>query len=327
MTWLPEASHHAALIDILLAGLLIISLAVLALVFGLIILNVVRFHAGRTRPPRPAMPEHKSWRFEIAWTSATLVIFFALFLWAAKLYVTNFEPPAGAIQIYVTGKQWMWKIQYPGGQREINALHVPVGRPVQLLMTSEDVIHDFSVPALRIKHDVLPGRYESLWFKADETGSFRFYCTQFCGIDHSRMTGTLSVMTPAQYAQWMGATPVTGTLAAAGEAIFIRNGCSGCHISSRYPADADTSRAPSMIGLYGSTITLADGRVVIADLAFLHNAIIDPQNWRSRGYTTEMPSFRGVLSEDDLAALVAYLQTLAASAAGPDAGNAVREGN
>ncbi|WP_264812513.1 cytochrome c oxidase subunit II, partial [Gluconacetobacter sacchari] len=224
MSWLPEASAHAARIDLLLAGLTIISLAVLGLVFGLMVLNVMRFRAGRTTAVARAAAGHKNWWFEIAWTAATLVIFFGLFLWATQLYVVGFRPPADAIQIYVTGKQWMWKIQYPGGQREINALHVPAGRPVRLLMTSEDVIHDFSVPALRIKHDVLPGRYQSLWFTATRTGSFRLYCTQFCGVGHSRMTGTLTVLDAADYADWLNNVPASGSLAMEGEALFIRSG-------------------------------------------------------------------------------------------------------
>ncbi|MBB2200867.1 cytochrome c oxidase subunit II [Gluconacetobacter tumulisoli] len=314
MTWLPEASAHAMRIDILLTGLVIISLAVLGLVFGLMLLNVLRFRAGRTTVADHVAARHKSWGFEIAWTSATLAIFFGLFLWATQLYVVGFRPPAGAIQIYVTGKQWMWKVQYPGGQREINALHVPVGRPVQLLLTSEDVIHDFSIPVLRIKHDVLPGRYQSLWFTADRTGSFRFYCTQFCGLAHSRMTGMLTILNAADYAGWLNSTPATGSLVQTGEALFIRNGCSGCHASSRYAPDAtDTSRAPSVVGLYGSRVTLADGHAVVADAAFLHDAIVDPPRRSGASYATEMPSFRGVLAEDDLAALVAYLQTLSPS--------------
>jgi cytochrome c oxidase subunit II len=319
MTWLPEASSHAMRIDLLLAGLVIISLAVLGLVFGLMLLNVLRFRAGRVTQADKVEAAHKSWGFEIAWTSATLLIFFGLFLWATQLYVVGFRPPAGAIQIYVTGKQWMWKIQYPGGQREINAVHVPAGRPVQLLLTSEDVIHDFSIPALRIKHDVLPGRYQSLWFTANQTGSFRLYCTQFCGLGHSRMTGTLTVLGAADYAAWLNGTPVSGSLATAGEALFIRSGCSGCHASSRYAPDAaDTSRAPSMVGLYGSRVVLADGRAVVADVAFLHDSILDPPHRRDASFATEMPSFRGVLAEDDLAALVAYLQTLSTA---PEAGN------
>lgn len=314
MTWLPAISSHAQRIDILLGGLLVVSLAVLGLVFGLMFLNVIRFRKGSRMQPGHEVTEHKNWRFEIGWTSVTLIVFFGLFVWAARLYVVGFQPPSDAIQIYVTGKQWMWKVQYPGGQREINALHVPAGRPVQLLMTSEDVIHDFSIPALRIKHDVLPGRYQSLWFTAITTGTFRFYCTQFCGIGHSRMTGMLMVLDRAAYADWLDHTPASGSLAAKGEVLFIRNGCSGCHVSSRYAPDAtDNSRAPSMAGLYGSQVILADGSATRADSAFLHDAIVNPPEWRRAGYTTQMPSFRSVLSEDEVAALVAYLQTLSPS--------------
>ncbi|PYD48554.1 cytochrome c oxidase subunit II [Novacetimonas pomaceti] len=332
MSWLPEASAHATRIDILLAGLLLISLAVLGLVFGLMTINIIRFRVGSRVPLSHEAVVHKSWRFEIGWTSATLVIFFLLFLWAARLYVVGFQPPSGAIQIYVTGKQWMWKVQYPGGQREINMLHVPMGRAVQLLLTSEDVIHDFSIPVLRIKHDVLPGRYQSIWFVATRSGQFRFYCTQFCGIGHSRMTGTLVVLNSTDYADWLDHTPASGSLATTGEMLFIRNGCSGCHVSGRYAPDArDTSRAPSMVGLYGSTVPGPDGRPVRVDSAFLHDAILHGGPARSQpgNYSTEMPSFRGVLGEDDLAALVAYLQTLSPSASSGMGVDAVtpREGN
>lgn len=316
MSWLPEASAHAGQVDILLAGLLLISLAVLGLVFGLMMLNIIRFRVGSRVPVSEETVAHKSWRFEIGWTSVTLMVFFALFIWAARLYVVGFQPPSGAIQIYVTGKQWMWKVQYPGGQREINALHVPLGRPVQLLLTSEDVIHDFSIPVLRIKHDVLPGRYQSLWFTATQAGSFRFYCTQFCGIGHSRMTGTLIVLTQTDYAAWLSQTPASGSLAMKGEALFIRNGCSGCHVSQLYAPDADdTSRAPSMVGLYGSEIIGPDGQRVRVDNAFLHDAILHTGSARGQeaAYTTQMPSYRGVLGEEDVAALIAYIQTLSPS--------------
>ncbi|MBO1325523.1 cytochrome c oxidase subunit II [Acetobacter sp. TBRC 12305] len=316
MTWLPAASVHAGQVDILLGGLLLISLAVLGLVFGLMLLNIIRFRVGSRVPVSAETVAHKSWRFEIAWTSVTLAVFFALFLWAARLYVVGFQPPSGAIQIYVTGKQWMWKVQYPGGQREINALHVPLGRPVQLLLTSEDVIHDFSIPALRIKHDVLPRRYQSLWFTATQVGAFRFYCTQFCGIGHSRMTGTLIVLTPTDYANWLGQTPASGSLATRGEALFIHNGCSGCHVSQPYsPGADDTSRAPSMVGLYGSQTMGPDGQRVKVDNAFLHDAILHTAtvSGQAAAYATQMPSYRGVLAEEDLAALIAYIQTLSPS--------------
>ena len=166
--WLPEATTSAPEIDYLIIALLLISCAVLALVFGLMLLYMFKYRAGSSID-RGAIAE-KTWRLETGWTVATLLIFFGLFVWGADLYVRLFQPPADAMKIYVIGKQWMWKVEHPGGQREIDALHVPVGRPIELVMTSEDVIHDFSVPAFRIKHDVLPGRYETLWFQADRAG-------------------------------------------------------------------------------------------------------------------------------------------------------------
>jgi cytochrome c oxidase subunit II len=255
MTWLPEASTYAPEIDALLAGLTLISLAVLGLVFALMFINVVRFRAGT--------PVHRA--------------------------------PA---------------IEYPGGQREINALHVPIGRAVQLLMTSEDVIHDFSLPAFRVKHDVLPGRYESFWFNADRTGTFNLYCTQFCGTGHSHMTGSVTVMTAGDYADWLGRSPTPGSLVSQGEEVFVRNGCGGCHIGSAYAGTGSTVAAPSLVGLSGRAVTLTGGRTVIADASYLHDSILDPQNWRVAGYSPVMPSFHGVMGEDDVAALVAYLQTL-----------------
>jgi cytochrome c oxidase subunit 2 len=309
MTWLPEASTYAPEIDALLAGLTLISLAVLGLVFALMFINVVRFRAGTPVHRAPAIA-HKSWGFEIGWTSATLLVFFGLFLWATRAYVMTFQPPAQALQIYVIGKQWMWKSEYPGGQREINALHVPIGRAVQLLMTSEDVIHDFSLPAFRVKHDVLPGRYESFWFNADRTGTFNLYCTQFCGTGHSHMTGSVTVMTAGDYADWLGRSPTPGSLVSQGEEVFVRNGCGGCHIGSAYAGTGSTVAAPSLVGLSGRAVTLTGGRTVIADASYLHDSILDPQNWRVAGYSPVMPSFHGVMGEDDVAALVAYLQTL-----------------
>jgi hypothetical protein len=159
---LPAASSGAPEVDHLLWALLAITVAVLALVFGLMFLYIIKYRAGNGLD-RGAITE-KTWKFETAWTVATLLVFFGLFLWGADLYVRLFRPPSGTLKIYVIAKQWMWKVEHPGGQREINALHLPVGRPIELVMTSEDVIHDFSVPAFRIKHDVLPDRYETLWF-------------------------------------------------------------------------------------------------------------------------------------------------------------------
>jgi cytochrome c oxidase subunit II len=199
--FLPEASANAAQADWLLLGLMMGSIAVLALVFGLMFTYVVRYRAGNPRP-RGEIAE-RTFGIEMSWTIATLVVFFGLFIWGADIYIRLFRPPPDATKIYVVGKQWMWKVEHVDGQREIDALHVPVGHPVELLMTSEDVIHDFSVPAFRIKHDVLPGRYEMIWFTPDRVGTYHLFCTQLCGADHASMTGTVTVLSPADYQAWL----------------------------------------------------------------------------------------------------------------------------
>ena len=306
---LPAASVNAGEVDALLFALLLMSLAVLALVFGLIWLYVIRYRTGNTES-RGAIG-HKTWRTEIGWTTATLVLFFALFVWGADLYVRLYTPPGDALKIYVIGKQWMWKVEHDGGQREINALHIPVGRPVQLLMTSEDVIHDFAIPAFRIKHDVLPGRYEALWFDAQTPGSYHLFCTQFCGTDHSSMIGEVVVMTLPDYTRWLSQNGSSDTLVAAGQALFTQYGCSGCHQAGRI-GGGGTVRAPSLNGVYGSPVPLADGSTVFADDQYLRDSILMPAKQLVASYPPVMPSFAGQLGEEDLIKLIAFIKSLAA---------------
>ena len=223
----PAASGTAHEVDALLTALLLISGAVLALVFGLLLLYMFKYRENS--PLDRGNVGEKSWRLEAAWTGGTLIAFFGLFIWGADLYVRMFQPPVDALRIYVVGKQWMWKIEHAAGEREINSLHVPVNLPVELVMTSEDVIHDFSVPAFRIKHDVLPGRYETLWFKAELPGTYHLYCTQFCGLDHAHMTGDVVVMTQPDYARWLEANAAPDSITAAGQKLYQSLGCSACH--------------------------------------------------------------------------------------------------
>jgi cytochrome c oxidase subunit 2 len=307
--WLPEASNSAAETDRLLLGLLLLTVAVLALVFGLMFRYIVKYRAGSALD-RSAVAQ-KSWIFEISWTAATLLIFFGLFIWGADLYVRLSRPPRNALKIYVIAKQWMWKTEHVGGQRELNALHVPLGIPVELVMTSEDVIHDFSVPAFRIKHDVLPGRYESLSFTANRPGEYTLYCTQFCGVDHSRMVGKVVVLPQPLFQAWLDQNGSGGTLAAAGSTLFIRFGCSGCHGNDGSGSDSGSVRAPSLAGLYGSRVLLADGTQTNADEGYLHDSIVMPQRQLVSGYAPIMPSFAGQLDEEDILKLVAYIKSLA----------------
>jgi cytochrome c oxidase subunit II len=312
--WLPQATTSAAEVDALIVALLLISLAILALVFGLMLLYLFKYRAN-SKVDRGALAE-KSWRIETAWTVATLLIFFGLFVWGADLYVRLFQPPADALKIHIVGKQWMWKAEHPGGQSEINALHVPLGRPVQLIMTSEDVIHDFSIPAFRIKHDVLPGRYETLWFEALEPGRFRLFCTQLCGTGHSAMIGEIVVLADPDYQAWLAQNGGGETLAKAGEVLFMRYGCSGCHGGNGVGGSqaGSTVRAPALAGLYGSPVTLADGRVVIADDRYIRDCILIPETLRVASYPPLMPSYAGQIGEDDLIKIIAYVKSLSMEA-------------
>jgi cytochrome c oxidase subunit II len=309
--WLPQATTMAPEIDDLIIVLVLISCAILALVFGLMLLYMFKYRAG-SAIDRGAMAK-KTWRLETAWTAATLLAFFGLFVWGADLYVRLSQPAADALKIYVIAKQWMWKVEHPGGQREINAVHLPVGRPIELVMTSEDVIHDFSVPAFRIKHDVLPGRYETLSFSADRPGTYHLFCTQLCGTDHAHMVGEVVVMSGAAYQNWLEQNGAGETLAAAGKTLFMRYGCSGCHGGNGAGGSqsASTVRAPPLAGLYGSPVTLADGRLVTADDRYIRDCILLPDTQRVASYPPVMPSFTGQISEEDLLQIIAYIKSLA----------------
>ncbi|MFL5267847.1 MAG: cytochrome c oxidase subunit II [Stellaceae bacterium] len=299
-----SASTVAQEFNVLFAALLAISVAVLGLVALLMLRFCIRYRRGTAadRGHRTG----KSWHWEIGWTSASLVVFLGLYAWGADLYLREHHPPAGASDIYIVGKQWMWKVEHPGGQREINALHVAVNRPVRLVMTSQDVIHGFFVPAFRLKQDVVPGRYVSLWLNPNRTGTYHLFCSQFCGTEHAEMGGSVTVMGAGEFQQWLAANATGGTLAAEGGALYRRLGCSGCH------GEGAHVHAPSLAGLYGRPVTLRSGGTAIADDGFIRDAILEPQKRPPAGYATIMPSFAGQIDEEQVASLVAYIKSLAA---------------
>jgi len=311
--WLPAASANAPEVDHLIWSLLGISIAVLALVFGLMLLYMFKYRAG-SKIERGALAK-KSWRLESAWTAATLLAFFGLFVWGADLYIRLFQPPPEALRVYVIGKQWMWKIEHIGGEREINALHVPINMPIELVMTSEDVIHDFSIPAFRVKHDVLPGRYETLWFEAKTPGSYHLFCTQFCGIDHAHMTGEVVAMTQPNFERWLQQNDLGDTMAATGAKLYMHYGCSGCHGGNGAAADSaaavpGATRAPRLSNLFGADVPLAGGSTMRVDDQYLRDAILNPAERRVAGYQPIMPSFAGLMSEEDLINVIAYIKSL-----------------
>jgi cytochrome c oxidase subunit 2 len=301
----PQAASLSPETDFLFFGLLIISALVLGLLFTLLLLYCIKYRRGSGASR--AGQEEKSWRIEIGWTVTTLIAFVALFFWGADLYARLYEAPPDTLDIFVVGKQWMWKVQHPDGQAEIDTLHVPVDRDIRVIMASQDVIHSFYIPAFRIKRDVVPGRYESLWFHPTEIGTYALECSEFCGTDHARMTGEIVVMSQADYANWLATQAHGDSLAGAGEKLFHSLGCGGCH------GPASTVHAPDLADLYGKTVTLADGGFARADDDFLRDAILLPQKRAPAGYAPVMPSFAGQLDESQILALIAYIKSLDAS--------------
>jgi len=226
-----------------------------------------------------------------------------ILLWGAAVYFRSRTPPRDSTEVYVVAKQWMWKLEHAEGQREINELHVPVGRDVKLIMTSQDVIHSFFVPAFRMKQDVLPGRYTMAWFHATKPGTYHLFCAEYCGTQHSGMIGSIVVLEPAQYEAWMsGGSP--GPLSATGEKIFAELGCATCHRSD------SQGRGPNLQGVFGRPVALADGRTVTADENYLRECILDPGAKRVKGFQPIMPTFQGLVSEEQVNALVAYVKSL-----------------
>lgn len=309
LPFLPQsASNFAGEFNILFAGLL----AITSTVLGLVVLLMFRFCAHYRRNNEAADRGHqtrKSWRWEVGWTTASFVVFLGLYAWGADIYLREHHPPAQAQDIYVVGKQWMWKVEHHGGQREVNALHVALNQPVRLVMTSQDVIHGFFVPDFRLKQDVVPGRYVTLWFDPDRAGTYRLYCSQFCGTDHAAMGGMVTVMAPGDFAKWLTDNASDATLAGDGATLFHRVGCDGCH------GEGASVAAPSLAGLYGRPVALTDGGSAIADDGFIRAAIIEPAQHEAAGYPPVMPSFAGQLDEEQVVALVAYIKSLSAGGA------------
>lgn len=310
--WVPFWPDTAAINGIVVNNLYVAELGVCALIMttvvGMMLIFCVRYRSGSTasRAGRVA----KTWHFEIGWTVATLIAFLVLFVWGASVYIWLYQTPRGDIEIYVVAKRWMWKFEHPGGQGEIDALHVPVAKTIRLVLTSQDVIHSFYVPAFRVKHDVVPGTYETIWFKATKPGVYLLECTQYCGLQHATMKGEVIVMTPTDYADWLTQQGVHESMAQQGEALFRAKGCSGCHGAN------STVHAPSLDGLFGSLVHLQDGSVRRADEQYIRDCILEPRSFTVAGYPPLMPDFKGQLSEEDLIKLVAYLQSLGSKTEG-----------
>jgi len=305
--WPARASTTAGSVDALYIFLVALSLFVSVAIFTMICIFALRY---RQRKGREAEQVEGSTILELTWSAIPLAIFLFIFAWGAVVYFKERTPPRGATQIYVVAKQWMWKLQHEEGQREINELHVPVGRDVEMIMTSQDVIHSFYVPAFRIKQDVLPGRYTTLWFHATRSGTYHLFCAEYCGTQHSGMIGQVVVLEPAQYEAWLSGGLASGSLASNGQNIFQQLGCVTCHRS-------DTQgRGPNLVGLFGKRVQLEDGRTVIADENYVRESILNPSAKIVSGFKPIMPSWQGQVNEEQLNQLVAYIKSLSPAPAG-----------
>jgi cytochrome c oxidase subunit 2 len=299
----PAASTLANDVDLLFWFFVVVCGFFGLLVFGLLALFSARYRAKAQRyDPNHAQP---LW-LEIGWALPPLAVVAVLFVWGAKVYVEAYTPPSEALEIFVTGKQWMWKIQHPNGKKEINALHVPLGRAVKLTMTSEDVIHSFYVPAFRLKRDVLPGKYTSMWFEATQTGDYHLFCAEYCGTDHSRMIGRVTVMSQADYEAWLGGGEQLLSLEERGQRLFNQRACVTCHNG------LPEASGPDLVGLFGSERRLSNGETVTADVDYLRESILYPTKKIAVGYAPVMPTFAGQLSEEQITALIEYMRTLKA---------------
>jgi cytochrome c oxidase subunit 2 len=298
-----QASNFAPSVDSVFAYLTAVCLFFAVAITVAII--VFFFKYRRQRPDEVGIPIHGDMRLEAAWIVVPLILALSMFAWGAVVYVDFRRMPMDTLDIYVIGKQWMWKVQQPTGLREINELHVPVARNVKLILASEDVIHDFSVPAFREKMDVVPGRYNVMWFRPTKTGRYRFFCQQYCGTNHARMVGWVTVMEPTEYAQWLaGSSESVENPVIAGEKLFAEKACITCHLSD------GGGRAPSLNGLYGNKVLLADGSTVTADDAYLRESILNPKAKIVAGYQPLMPTFQGQLTEEQILDLTAYIKSL-----------------
>jgi cytochrome c oxidase subunit II len=297
-----QASSIAPRVDALYFFLLGITAFFTLLIFFAIVFLAVYYRRSAVRDRTISHSGH-SWILETTWIAIPLALTMVIFVWGADLYYDDRTMPPGAIDIEVVGKQWMWKIQQPQGRSEIDELHVPVGKPVRLHMISEDVIHSFYVPAFRVKMDVLPDRYSSLWFEATKPGTYNLFCAEYCGTGHADMSGHVVAMPPAEYANWL-AGGESQPPAMAGEELFTRFRCSTCHFQGGQP------RGPSLANLFGQPVRLSDGRTVTADAEYIRESILNPAAKVVAGFQPVMPTYQGQLSEEQIFQLIQYIKSL-----------------
>jgi len=316
-SWIPfvpdSASTVSGKVDALYFYLSGVTVFFTLLISGVLIFFVIKYR--RRNPfeiPRPIDGSHK---LETLWSVIPFIIAMSMFAWGAQIYFENSRPPQNANEIYVVGKQWMWKIQHSTGQREINELHVPVGRKIKLIMTSEDTIHDFFIPAFRIKTDVLPGKYTTQWFEATVPGKYHLFCAEYCGMNHSGMIGSVIVMQPTDFDNWLSGNASQQSPAVAGQQLFQSLGCVSCHGGS-----GEGGRGPELAGLFGRKVFLSNNQTLTADEAYIRESIENPGAKVVSGFNPIMPTFQGQVTPEQLIQIISYIKSLPGEGAKPATG-------
>ena len=300
---LPErASSFAGEVDALFFFIVAVTIVFTVGISAALVFFAIKYRR-RSDDERPA-EIHGSLALELTWTLIPLGIVAVMFVWGSKVFFQMNRPPDDAMTVSVVGKRWMWKLQHPTGQREINELHVPLGRAVKLVITSEDTIHSFFVPAFRIKKDAVPGRYNTAWFRATKTGSYHLFCAEYCGTEHSKMIGKVVVLEPEAYQTWLAGGPPAESPLVAGEKLFTELNCITCHRPDH------AGRGPVLQGIFGRSVQLASGDTVVADEAYVRESIVNPAARVVAGYQPVMPTYQGQVSEEQLIALVTYIESL-----------------
>ena len=310
----PVSSTLASKVDTLFFFTLGVSVLFSVAIVATIAAFIVRYRRRRADETGQEI-KGNTLLLELAWSIVPLGLVMISFFWGASIFFESARPPADAWSFHVYGKQWMWKVEHPEGKREINEFHVPVNQAVKLTMTSEDVIHNFSVPAFRLKMDVLPGRYSTAWFRATKTGTYHIFCDQYCGVDHSKMVGKIHVMEPQDYKRWLVGGASAGGTVASGEELFVAKACNTCHRPD------SSARAPVLDGVFGKQVALVDGRTVVADESYVRESILSPATKVVQGYQPIMPTFKDQISEEEIVQLIRYIKELkpAGAAAAPAA--------
>ncbi len=300
----PAASTGAHQVDMITYVWLVVAIFFSLLIAGLILFFMARYR--RRSADAVGAPTGNPLLLEITWSGIPLLITLVMFAWGARVFFFVYRPPSNAVEYFAVGKQWMWKFQHPEGNREIDELHVPVGQPIKMIMTSEDVIHSFYVPAFRMKQDVLPGRYTTTWFEADRPGTYHLFCAEYCGTEHSRMIGSVVVMEPTDYEAWLSGAQPGQSLVASGAQLFQSLACNTCH----RPGPGMAARGPRLEGLFGHQVALADGRSVVANEDYIRESILNPTAKVTAGYQPIMPTFQGQVTEEQLVQIIAYVKSL-----------------